>query len=165
LAANHPKKPKTAISFMNNTDTIDTLNNLIGTLKDGQEGYRVAAVDVQNRDLHVLFDRYSLQRAHFVGQLQDLLHGLGESDPTNTSTIAGAAHRAWINIKAALADKDEHAILAECERGEDHALEVYKTALASDLPKHIHATVEEQAKAILSIHNHVRNMRDALVGK
>jgi uncharacterized protein (TIGR02284 family) len=150
---------------MNNKDTIDTLNDLIGTLKDGQEGYRVAAVDVQTHDLHVLFDRYSLQRAQFVGELQELVHSLGESDPTNTSTIAGVAHRAWINLKAAIASKDDHATLAECERGEDHALAVYKSALEKELPANVREVVRTQEAAIRSIHDHVRNMRDALAGK
>lgn len=150
---------------MNNQETISTLNDLIATLKDGQEGYRLAAVDVQTHDLHVLFDRYSLQRSHFVGQLQELIHSLGESNPTNTSTVAGAAHRTWINIKAALTSKDDHAILAECERGEDHALAVYKKALENDLPANVRDVVKAQATEILGIHNHVRNMRDALAQK
>ena len=150
---------------MNNKDTISTLNGIIGTLKDGQEGYRVAAVDVQTHDLHVLFDRYSLQRAHFVGELQELIHSLGESDPTDTATVAGTAHRAWINLKAALTSKDDHAILSECERGEDHALAVYKKALEGELPANVRTIVQAQETAIHSIHDHVRNMRDALVVK
>jgi len=28
-------------------------------------------------------------------------------------------HRAWINIKSAITGMNEHAVLAECERGED----------------------------------------------
>jgi len=39
--------------------------------------------------------------------------------------------RGWINLKAALTSKDEHAILAECERGEDSAVAEYKKAMAA----------------------------------
>lgn len=151
--------------YVMNKDTIDILNDLIGTLKDGQEGYRLAAVDVQTHDLHVLFDRYSLQRSHFVGELQAYIHELGQANPGHTSTIAGAAHRTWINIKAALTSRDDHAILSECERGEDHALAVYKSALEKELPAHIRLTLQSQAAAIKTVHDHVRNMRDALVMK
>ena len=38
-------------------------------------------------------------------------------------------HRAWINLKSAVTSGDDHAILAECERGEDSAVDEYKKAM------------------------------------
>jgi hypothetical protein len=43
-------------------------------------------------------------------------------------------HRAWINIKSAVTNRDRHAILAEAERGEDSAVDAYKDALEENLP-------------------------------
>jgi uncharacterized protein (TIGR02284 family) len=142
------------------------LNDLIETLKDGQEGFRSAAADVESSDLKSLFSEYSLQRSKFVGELQALARSLGEQDPETTGSVSGALHRGWINHKAALSSKDEHAILAECERGEDSAVATYKKALeATDLPAHVIATIRTQYADVKAAHDRVRNLRDSLAVK
>src|SRR5207249_10642884 len=110
-------------------ETISTINDLIETLKDGQEGFRQAAEAVADPKLKSLFNEYSLQRARFAGELQSQAVALGESKPEDSGSAAGAMHRAWINLKSAIAKHDGHAILAECERGEDSAVEEYERAV------------------------------------
>src|SRR3954465_16081492 len=97
------------------TEMVSTLNSLIETLKDGQEGFRQAAEAVKDSNLKSLFNEYSMQRSRFAGELQAEARQLGESDPETTSSTAGAMHRAWINIKSAVTSGDDHTILAECE--------------------------------------------------
>ena len=46
---------------MNNQN--DTIDNLIETLKDGQEGFKQTAEGVKDAQLKSLFDEYSRQRA------------------------------------------------------------------------------------------------------
>jgi uncharacterized protein (TIGR02284 family) len=46
------------------------LNNLIETLKDGQEGFKQAAEGVSNPNLKSLFRDYSQQRSRFAAALQ-----------------------------------------------------------------------------------------------
>src|SRR5947209_19009541 len=109
---------------------ISTLNSLIETLKDGQEGFRQASEAVKDPTLKSLFNEYSLQRAKFAGELQnEVVRSLGDAKPEESSSTAGALHRAWINLKSALTAGDDHAILAECERGEDSAVNEYRKAL------------------------------------
>eukprot|EP01031_Cornospumella_fuschlensis_P016197 gene16197-19785_t len=116
-------------------DTTSILNDLIETLKDGQAGFRAAAEDIESSDLKTLFSKYSLQRSKFAGELQALAHSLGEKEPPTGGSVGGAIHRGWIDIKAALMSKDEHAVLAECERGEDIAVAAYRKAIENpDLP-------------------------------
>jgi uncharacterized protein (TIGR02284 family) len=43
-------------------------------------------------------------------------------------------HRAWTNIKSTITGMSEHAVLAECERGEDAAKAGYEAALQKSLP-------------------------------
>ncbi len=144
-------------------NTLSTLNNLIETLKDGQEGFRAASEDVANSGLKSLFSKYSLQRARFAGELQELAHSLGESDPADGGSVAGAVHRGWLNLKAALMSKDEHAVLAECERGEDVAVAAYRKALEqADLPANVRSVIERQAADVKAAHDHVRNLRDSV---
>src|SRR5213079_3246000 len=113
-------------------ETISTISDLIETLKDGQEGFRQAAEAVADPELKSLFNEYSLQRARFAGELQSDAIGLGESNPEKRSSAAGAMHRAWIDLKSAITKQDDHAILAECERGEDSAIKEYKKAMEGD---------------------------------
>src|SRR5205823_3186293 len=113
-------------------ETISTINDLIETLKDGQEGFRQAAEAVENLELKSLFNEFSLQRSRFAGELQSQAVGLGESKPEDSGSAAGAMHRAWINLKSAIAKHDDHAILAECERGEDSAIKEYLVAMKEE---------------------------------
>ncbi|MEY2496841.1 MAG: hypothetical protein QOD12_397, partial [Verrucomicrobiota bacterium] len=113
-------------------EIISTINGLIETLKDGQEGFRQASEAVQDSQLKMLFSEYSLQRSRFAGELQNEAITMGEHNPENTSSTAGAMHRAWINLKSALTSGDDHAVLAECERGEDSAVNEYKKAMEDE---------------------------------
>src|SRR5689334_11419152 len=99
------------------------LNNLLETLKDGQEGFKQAAEGISDPKLKSLFRDYSEQRSRFASALQVEARKFGEEKPETNSSAAGALHRGWINLKSAITGGDEHAILAECERGEDSAVE------------------------------------------
>jgi uncharacterized protein (TIGR02284 family) len=143
------------------TEMISTVNSVIETLKDGQEGFRQASEAVKDTDLKSLFSEYSLQRSKFAGELQDALRALGESNPETTSSTAGALHRAWINLKSAITNQDDHAILSECERGEDSAVAEYKKALAANLSAPLRDIISRQSVDVISAHDRIRNMRDA----
>src|SRR5918911_5383484 len=114
-------------------DVISTLNNLIETCKDGQNGFQTAADGVKNGELKTLFLTYAQQRAQFAGELQAEVRRLG-GDPETTASTVGALHRGWINLKAAITGEDEGAIISECERGEDGAVRAYEDALRGELP-------------------------------
>lgn len=144
----------------NNEDTINTLNGLIETCKDGQEGFKQAAEGVERSDLKSLFFEFSQQRSKFAGELQDAVRTLG-GDPENSGSIAGSLHRGWMNIKTAVSGNDEAAILNECERGEDSAKNAYKEALESSLPAYIQTMVQDQYSAVLNAHDRVKALRDA----
>ncbi|MDB6137467.1 MAG: hypothetical protein JWO94_539 [Verrucomicrobiaceae bacterium] len=147
-------------------NSISTLNDLIQILKDGQQGFQESAKDVQSADLKTLFNELSLQRSSFAGELQALVVGLGEPEPETGGSLAGSLHRGWIDLKSAVVTQDAHAILAECERGEDSAVAHYREALEDqDLPADIRATVEKQSIAIKSSHDRVRDLRNALAPK
>ncbi len=134
---------------------------MIETLKDGQEGYRQAAEAVKDSELKSLFNEYSSQRAKFAGDLQSQLRSLGESDPETTSSVAGSLHRAWINMKSAISSQNDHAILSECERGEDSAVAEYKKAMEAELPSPLRETVSQQQNEVKTAHDRIRNLRDS----
>src|SRR4051812_11580568 len=100
------------VKMSHQKEIISTINGLIETLKDGQKGFREASEAVKDTQLKSLFLEYSLQRARFAGDLQNEAISLGEHDPENSGSSAGAIHRAWINLKSAITSADDHAILA-----------------------------------------------------
>ena len=143
-------------------EIISTINGLIETLKDGQEGFRQASEAVKDSQLKMLFSEYSLQRSKFAGELQNEAITLGEHNPENTSSTAGAMHRAWINLKSAVTSGDDHAILAECERGEDSAVSEYKKAMEeTELVGPVRETITRQYTEVKAAHDRVRALRDA----
>ena len=145
-------------------ETISTINDLIETLKDGQEGFRQAAEAVTNPRLKSVFNEYSLQRSRFAGELQSQAVALGESKPEDSSSAAGAMHRAWIKIKSAIAKRDDHAILAECERGEDSAVKEYKGAMEEEkiCPAPAREIISRQYAEVQSAHDRIKLFRDTM---
>jgi uncharacterized protein (TIGR02284 family) len=142
-------------------EIISTVNSLIETLKDGQEGFRQAAEAVKDPELKSLFHEYSLERSQFAGELQNQLRDVGESEPEDSSSVSGSMHRAWINFRSAVSGGDDHAILAECERGEDSAVSEYKKAMEADLSSPLRETVSRQYDKVKLAHDRVRNLRDS----
>ncbi len=143
-----------------NTDAIDLLNGLIETCKDGENGFRSAAEGVEDNNLKRLFQSYSQQRAEFAAELKAEVLRAGD-DPSKSGHVLGAIHRGWINIMAAVTGKDEAAIIAECERGEDVAVRNYREALEKPLPVDLRAIVERQYLQVQEAHDHVRSLERA----
>jgi uncharacterized protein (TIGR02284 family) len=139
----------------------EVIDSLIETLKDGQEGFKQAAEGVSDPKLKSLFLDYSEQRSRFAVALQSEARRHGESDPETSSSAAGALHRGWINLKSAITGGDEHTILAECERGEDSAVEEYKKALEDGLSPAAQELVTRQFAEIKAAHDRIKSLRDA----
>jgi uncharacterized protein (TIGR02284 family) len=136
-------------------DVVATMNGLIEVCKDGEKGFRTAPEGITNSDLAALFLNYSEQRASFAAELQAEVKRLG-GDPERGGTAMGAVHRGWIDIKSAVAGNDEAAVIAEAERGEDHAVREYRRALEKSLPTGVQTIVENQYIHVRDAHDHVR---------
>ena len=144
------------------TDTNDirsTLNDLIETLKDGEEGFRTSADNLKNAALRAQFQSFANQRSQFASELQSLVAGIGGKAETSGST-GGALHRGWIEMKSAITGNNDHAILAEAEKGEDAAVKNYREALSKDLPSDIRTVIERQYRDVQAAHQTVRALRD-----
>jgi uncharacterized protein (TIGR02284 family) len=141
-------------------EIISVIDDLIETLKDGQQGFRQAAEGVKDPELKSLLNEYSRQRAHFAMELQSEAQSLGKSEPETSGSTAGALHRGWIDLKSAVTRGDDHAILAECERGEDSAVEEYKKALNDGLSTSLHEILSRHYSDIKEAHDRIKNLRD-----
>ena len=142
-----------------NSDVVSTLNNLIETCKDGENGFRTAVDGIQKSDLRSLFNSYAQQRAQFAAELQAEVRRLG-GDPEQTGSVAATLHRGWINIKSTVTGMDETAVLAACERGEDPAVKNYEEAMRENLPANVQTVVQRQYISIKEAHDRIRALRD-----
>ena len=145
---------------MNTTELASTVNDLIETCRDGQEGFRCASEDVKDAQMKTLFTKYSQQRGRFVAELQAVI-ARTDKEPETEASFLGELHRGWINLKSAIAGGDDHAILAECERGEDSAVAEYRKALEADLPAEVASLVRQQADEVQNAHDSIRDLRDS----
>lgn len=142
------------------SQVIDTLNGLIELNRDGQKGFQEAAEKIDAPDTRTFCLEQSRVRAHFVGELQTLVHVLGD-EPDNTGTITGALRRSWMDLKAALGG-DDHAILNVVESSEDQAVREYQKALSKQLPADVREIVQRQSYSVKQAHDTVHVMRDRL---
>ncbi|MGE5524516.1 MAG: PA2169 family four-helix-bundle protein [Rhodospirillaceae bacterium] len=145
---------------MDKDDVIDTLNDLIETCKDGEEGFMTCAEDVKNFPLKETLMTAAQHCRDAAQELQREVQLLGGKAETSGS-LSGSAHRRWVDVKSAITGKSDASVLAECERGEDVAKESYQRALEKDLPPNIRAIVERQYRGVLKNHDQVRALEIA----
>ncbi|MGE5271351.1 MAG: PA2169 family four-helix-bundle protein [Thiohalocapsa sp.] len=145
---------------MNRDDVISTLNDLIETSRDGEEGFRTCAENVKNATLKTFFFEKAERCRLGAEQLQQIVREMG-GDPSTGGSAVGGAHRFWVRLRGTISGMDDHAILDECERGEDSAKEAYRAALKQEMPGDVRRVVERQYAEVKTNHDRVREMRNA----
>src|ERR1700736_3599499 len=144
---------------MDNHDVIATLNGLLEISRDGEQGFHACAEGVRSPNLKALFEAAARHCAEGAVELEAKVRSLG-GEPAQGGSISGSMHRAWTNIKSTITGMSEHAVLAECERGEDAAKTAYEAALQKNLPSVVRSLVERQYEGVKANHDRVRNLRN-----
>jgi uncharacterized protein (TIGR02284 family) len=143
---------------LDNHDVIAVLKDLIETSEDGIEGFRTAADSVDDATARALFLSRVPTIERGVTDLKGEIRRLGGSTEQHGS-VAGALHRGWINLKSAITSKNEASVIAECERGEEHAASVYEQALRKELPAETRSLIDRQYRGVLQNLERVRSLR------
>lgn len=144
---------------MDTDDTIDQLNTLIETCKDGEYGFRTCGEHVKAPELRTLFTSRAQDCQRGAQELQQLVSSLG-GKPDTGGSATGAVHRGWVSVVGTLTGKSDKAMLEECERGEDAALERYRAALKEPLPAEVMSVVQRQYEGVKRNHDQIRTLRD-----
>lgn len=127
--------------------------------EDGEMGYRAAASDVSDRGFQIVFEKYAKERAGFGKALGEASGSLGAPAPRDGSLL-GAMHRGWLDAKATVTGGSAKAVLRECQRGEDAALDTYRATLHTDLPTTLRETVQEQYEAVKKARAEIASLLD-----
>jgi uncharacterized protein (TIGR02284 family) len=138
---------------------ISTLNSLIKTTIDSINGFEHSAEHSENGRFTSLFREFAEDRRQVVARLQQEVRGLGGEAETDGS-VAGAAHRTFIDLKDAVVSRDDKAVIEEVERGEDYLKEKYETALTDDsLSPPVRAAIEQAYQSVRAGHDKASQLK------
>ncbi|ADV67091.1 PA2169 family four-helix-bundle protein [Deinococcus maricopensis] len=148
--------------MLTNEQTLDKLQYILGTLKDGEVGYKDAAEHTTDPSIRTLMLEGHQQRSQLVGEIEQHIARLGGA-PQERSSVGAALHRTWLNVRDALTGKDDYAVVAEAERGEDAAVENYQDVLKEEgLPADVRSVIESQYTQVKGMHDRVRDLKHTL---
>lgn len=141
-------------------EAAERVNDLISFLYDGSKGFKLASENVQNTTFKTGLANFARQRENFIAELKPLVATRGER-PEDSGTARGAIHRGWVNLRNSLTTGD-HAILSECERGEDSAVEKYRDLIESaKITPQFRQVLQRQYDEVKQAHDTVRSWRDS----
>lgn len=144
-------------------DEIATLNTLITTTIDSINGYEDAASDLDgNSRLQQIFRERASERQQVVEDLRAEVRRLG-GNPDDDGSFLGKTHQRFMDLKAAIAGRDEKAIINEVERGEDYIKNKYETALNDgNLTGECRAAVERAYQSVRSGHDQISQLKHGM---
>jgi uncharacterized protein (TIGR02284 family) len=145
------------------SDGTTTLNTLIATLIDSVTGYEDAAANLEGSSrIQQLFRERASERSGIVEELRTEVRRLG-GNPEDDGSFLGKAHQRFLDLKAAVAGRDEKAIINEVERGEDYLKEKFETALEhGDLSGESRAVVERAYQSVRSGHDQMSALKHGM---
>ena len=126
------------------------LNSILEKTYDAERGFKKAAENVKNNALKNYFNSKAQERYDFGHELKSEIRSFGEKIDKGGS-VAGTAHRTWMDIKAMFSFDDEESMLEEAIRGEKVAIEEYEDVITeTSLPSQTKAILEAQKNKIES---------------
>ena len=141
-------------------DTVNVLQGILEKNYDAEKGYKKAMLDAKNPALKGFLQKQAAQRSHFATAIDKELRDLGEA-PTESGSITGTLHRAWIDIKSSVSGNDDEAVLEEVIRGEKASVDEYEDVMKNnELAPQISSVLQSQLRDIQDTLNRVKTLED-----
>lgn len=141
-------------------DTLGGLQDLIEINIDSSKGFKAAADKIEDQRIASFFRDCSAERDGFARDLSRYV-SMNEREPKDSGTAKGTVHRWWLELRGMVQRGDEHAVLAEAERGEDAIKERYEEVMKETAGNPLNNVLLSQYASVKSRHDQVRAMRDA----
>ena len=135
---------------MDNEKTISVLNDLLNITNDRIAGFAKVADKVWDNysELRPAYDNMVAESWDMKQDLVDLITSKG-GNPDDTTSVSGAFHRAWIDVKNTFASDKDESTLENVVFGEKAAIDAYQDALDSgDLCPESTAVVSNQLQQL-----------------
>ncbi|MGL5836957.1 MAG: PA2169 family four-helix-bundle protein [Sphingorhabdus sp.] len=137
----------------------EAVNSLIKVTIDSADGYRKAAKEIDSQNFHDVFNSRASERGYMVDQMQQFVYAHG-GDPVDSGSLTAGAHRLFLDLRDAISSKNDHAIIAEVERGEDHIKRQFEIVLArTDVSREARAFIEQCYGTIKAGHNQMDGLK------
>jgi uncharacterized protein (TIGR02284 family) len=146
----------------NNSEVIETLNDLILINNDRVAGYEKAYDETKDieTDLRAMFNKLADDSRGFVLDLKGEVTKLG-GEPESGTMASGKLYRVWMDIRSVFSTDNRRAVLENAESGEDAAKKAYEEALKdNELPADIRQLILAQQTSILQAHDSIKKQRD-----
>ncbi|MFN3618981.1 PA2169 family four-helix-bundle protein [Sphingorhabdus sp.] len=141
---------------------IETINSLIKTTIDSVDGYRSAAEDADSGQFQSIFFERANERQRVAEELRQHVRSLG-GDPQDDGSVLAGAHRAFMNLRDAVTGRDDQAIIAEVERGEDHIKEKFEAAMQDgNLGTETRSLISQCYDSVKSGHDQMRDLKNGM---
>jgi uncharacterized protein (TIGR02284 family) len=143
---------------MPTTSLTDALEELAKLARDGELGYHTAAGDAKDADLQQLFNELARERGEIADELEAHIRKYGGKPPQRGGTMAGHAHRMFVDLKSAISGGNRRAVLNEVARGENLAEAAYDALKRIDLPPDLKPVIMRQHDRVKQARDRVREL-------
>ena len=141
-------------------DTVKVLQNIIEKNYDAKKGYAKAMQEAKSPTLKRFLQQQAAQRGRFATAIDQKLRQLGAA-PKESGSVTGAMHRTWIDLKSALANNDDEAVLEEVIRGEKASVDKYQEVIKKNvLVPNVKTVLQSQMFDIQSTLHKVKRLED-----
>lgn len=136
------------------------LKELLEKIYDGEKGFEKASEHTNDIFLKKYFAKKSKERFDFAHELESELRMYSNYEENNSGSIAGAAHRTWMNLKAIFSVDDDASMLEEAITGEKAALKEYNEILDESLSLSTRSVLLKQKDVIEKDLKTITNLED-----
>lgn len=138
-----------------------TLNELIEVLEDGRKFYDEAAERVGRADFKALFTRMARTKEAIGNDLRTAVVARGEK-PSEGGSWAGAARKAYADLRVVLSSDKTYAYIAELEVFEDRIAHAFQNAAIHAKDPGITSLVERYINEVNRDHAQMSNLKHSL---
>ncbi len=144
-----------------NSDIME-INDLLAVTIDSIAGYTEANDKFAASHFTPAFNERIVERQSILTALEGEVRRLG-GKPEQGGTMLAGASRMVANLKSAVLGRDDKAIIDQIERGEDHIMAKFQTAMNNpDLSSQASQVIRECFITIKQGHDRMRDMRNAM---
>jgi len=136
------------------------LNALLEKTYDAEKGFKNAAENIDHPALKTYFNQKAQERYNFGHELKTEIKSFGQEIHKGGS-VAGSAHRAWMNVKAVFSSDNEESMLEEAITGEKASVDEYNDVLAeTSLPASTKSILTSQKQTIETGLGKIKTLED-----
>ena len=133
------------------------LNNLLEKNYDAEKGYKDAAERIENPTMKDFLQKQAQKRYDFGHEIKAEIKNYGQ-EPDKGGSAAGTIHRAWMDLKAAVASSSEEQVMEEVQRGEQAAIDEYNEVISeTSLPPSVKTILNNQKSQIVEAQQSAKN--------